>query len=193
MSDETLVMHCSPTLAGLKTANMFTTECEDRGCLEGQLRELNRMLGPKGLRIIPLRYTAEKALLYLYRPKRLREDLQSEEAGNILKGLGYPCGSESRCLAMLWEKLRSCEDFPHEIGLFLGYPACDVRGFIREGASKAKCTGYWQVYADEDGARETFRKYRKCTQVYCSRIRCGAGLEKLTVADHKREPLPPKG
>ena len=183
MSNETLVMHCSPTLAGLKTANMFTTECTDRECLEDQLRALNRMLGPKGLRIIPLRYTESKALLYLYRPKRLRRDLQEGEAGSILEELGYPLESESRCLAKLWEKLRSCEDFPHEIGFFLGYPVSDVLGFIREGASKAKCTGFWQVYGDEAAARKTFDRYKKCTKVYCSKVQEGARLEKLAVAD----------
>lgn len=60
-SEELLIRHCSPTLAGLKTGNIFTCAVEDRETLYRDLRELNRMLSPKGLRILPLRHSAEKA------------------------------------------------------------------------------------------------------------------------------------
>ena len=53
MSDETLVKFGSPTLAGLKTGNIFTCEYTDLHELSGQLRDLNRKLVPRGLRLIP--------------------------------------------------------------------------------------------------------------------------------------------
>ncbi len=184
MSEEFLVAHCSPVLAGLKTANMFLTDCSDIRQLHDQLRELNRRLGRKGVRAIPLRCREEKALIYLYRPDRLQKDLADETASQILEDCGYPLTSRGRCLACLREKLSRSEAFPHEIGLFLGYPPKDVLGFIRHGSRGAKCTGYWQVYSDEEGAKESFRRFRKCTQVYCSRISSGGSLERLTVAEH---------
>ena len=61
MSEETLVAHCSPVLAGLKTANMFNADCDDPQSLCLQLRELNLRLGPKGVRILPLRFSGSKA------------------------------------------------------------------------------------------------------------------------------------
>ncbi len=42
--------------------------------------------------------------------------------------------------------------FPHEIGLFLGYPPEDVCGYIRNKGKCQKCTGHWQVYGDENFA-----------------------------------------
>ena len=51
-------------------------------------------------------------------------------------------------------RLRRESDFPHEVGLFLGYPPRDVEGFIREKARRAKCTGAWKVYGDEEAARK---------------------------------------
>ena len=74
-------------------------------------------------------------------------------------------------------------EFPHEVGLFLSYPPEDVKGFIENRAANAKCTGVWKVYGDEWQARQTFAKYKKCTQVYCERWQSGSGLDKLAVAD----------
>ena len=70
MSDELLVSQCAPTLAGLKTANMFSAEYESREEVTAQLRRLNAVLVPKGLRILPMRYMQSRVLLYLYRPTR---------------------------------------------------------------------------------------------------------------------------
>ena len=183
MSEEMLVAHCSPVLAGLKTANMFNTDCDDPQSLCLQLRELNLRLGPKGVRILPLRFSGSKALLYLYRPSRLQKDLEDETAACILKDCGYPCGSRGQCLAHLRKKLQGSKTFPHEIGLFLGYPPEDVQGFIEKGPGCAKCTGYWQVYGDEEKAKKIFARFKKCTSVYCSQIFGGRSLERLTVAE----------
>ena len=188
MSEETLVAHCSPVLAGLKTANMFNADCDDPQSLCLQLRELNLRLGPKGVRILPLRFSGSKALLYLYRPNRLQKDLEDETAGRILRDCGYPCGSRGQCLAHLRKKLQGSKTFPHEIGLFLGYPPGDVDGFIQKGPRCAKCTGYWQVYGDEEKALKTFERYRKCTDAYCAQVSCGRSLERLTVAELQRRP-----
>lgn len=43
-------------------------------------------------------------------------------------------GCTERCVAELIRRVRHEEDFPHEIGLFLGYPSEDVSGFIKHGA-----------------------------------------------------------
>ena len=74
-------------------------------------------------------------------------------------------------------------DFPHEVGLFLSYPPEDVKGFIENHAANAKCTGVWKVYGDERQARQTFDRYKKCTQTYCERWRSGVELDRLAVAD----------
>lgn len=38
------------------------------------------------------------------------------------------------------------EDFPHEMGILLGYPVEDVEGFIINNGKNELYTGYWKVY-----------------------------------------------
>ncbi|MBE5948818.1 MAG: DUF3793 family protein, partial [Lachnospiraceae bacterium] len=64
MSEDMIVRHCSPTLAGLKTGNMFTCRFLDVTEMRDTLRRLNRKLGKKGLRILPLRFKKNQALVY---------------------------------------------------------------------------------------------------------------------------------
>ena len=71
MSEEMLVRHGAPTLAGLKTANLFTCQYDSLPALYDEIRRFNRRLGGKGLRLLPLRSAEGRALLYLYRPDRL--------------------------------------------------------------------------------------------------------------------------
>lgn len=71
MSDEMIIRHCSPTLAGLKTGNMFSCPYTDLKEFYSEVRSLNRKLVPKGVRAVPLRASDGRALLYLYRPKKL--------------------------------------------------------------------------------------------------------------------------
>lgn len=84
MSDEMLIRHCSPTLAGLKTANMFLYKYESLEEMRKAIRRINKKLGAKGLRMVPLKYGEGKALIYLYRPDFLKNDLSHEKAEKIL-------------------------------------------------------------------------------------------------------------
>lgn len=183
MSEEFIVRHCAPTLAGLKTGSIFTCPYRTREDLLESLRQMNRRLGPKGLRVLPLRFSKERALVYVYRPQKLSADLSDDTAVRLLRQQGYPCGSCEQYVGCLARKLRTQEDFPHEIGLFLGYPAEDVHGFMEKGPDLCKCTGCWKVYGDEDAAKKKFAQYKKCTQVYSDCWKRHRDIERLTVAD----------
>lgn len=183
MPDELIIQHCSPTLAGIKTGSLFTCGYTDKNEIHTDIRLLNKRLVPKGLRSVPLRTSGGRALIYLYRPQMLKKDLVHCEAEGLLVGYGYSVESSVRCVAQLRKRLHECECFPHEIGLFLGYPPEDVIGFIENKAAYSKCTGCWKVYGDEAKAQKTFEKYKKCTLVYCSQWAKGKSIERLTVVD----------
>lgn len=182
MSEELLVRHCSPTLAGIKTGNMFTMPYTTEKAVNEDIRRLNKILVPKGLRALPLRYVRGRVLIYIYRPKNLKKDLSQKEAFSILKCCGYESCNPDKCIVKLIKKLRCNEEFPHEIGLFLGYPPEDVRGFIENKAEHCKFTGFWKVYGDENKARKLFAKYKKCTNAYYCSWTQGKSIERLTVA-----------
>ena len=84
MSEALLIDNASPMLAGLKTGNLFACPAEDVQSLRESLRSLNRVLVPRGVRILPVRYLEERVLIYLYRPARLRKDLANGTAKEIL-------------------------------------------------------------------------------------------------------------
>ena len=52
MSEEQVVRNCAPTLAGLKTGNLFACPYENREDLLDFLRSLNRRLGKKGANFV---------------------------------------------------------------------------------------------------------------------------------------------
>lgn len=181
MSEELLVKHCSPTLAGMKTGNIFNVTFKNEQEMRENIRRYNRLFCKKGLRIIPLRYKANRALLYIYRPSHLSRDLQRSEAIDLLKALGYKMATPERSVIELKKRISENDEFPHEIGLFLGYPPEDVSGFIENRAENCKCVGCWKVYGDDVSARKLFAKYKKCTDVYCQRLAMGSNMERLAV------------
>jgi hypothetical protein len=181
MSDAFLVEHCAPTFAGLKTGNLFRISYADIEAFREELRELNGILKKKGLRAVPVRMTAEFALVYLYRPDFLKRDLGSEEATRLLKSLGYEPQSVNRSVAFLARMMREKEAFPHEVGLFLGYPPEDVLGFMKSSREGVKCVGCWKVYGDEARARAAFWRFQRCREVFEENVQRGRKLETLIV------------
>ena len=181
MSEENLIIYCSPTLAGIKTGSLFTCQCSCPDSFYKAVWNLNRRLIPKGIRILPLRFSRGKVLIYVYRPSGLQRDLSEARAQQLLENHGYCPGNCQTCLAQLARKLRQNEEFPHEIGLFLGYPAEDVAGFIDNKALNCKCVGTWKVYGDEISARKRFEQYKKCSAVYTQCWKRGFPLERLTI------------
>ena len=182
MSEKTLVRHCSPTLAGIKTGSLFTAEATDADALRQTLRRYNRTLGAKGVRLLPLRWRNGRALLYVYRPARLTQDLQADGARQLLRRCGYPTEDATRCVVRLMHRVCEGPEFPHEIGLFLGYPPEDVRGFIENETRNYKFTGYWKVYGDEERSRALFDKFERCTRCYLASWARGTGVERLALA-----------
>ena len=63
MAVEDVVRHGTPTLAGLKTGNLCPCSFSDRGELLSQLRLVNRVLVPRGLRLLPLRLLGLRSCL----------------------------------------------------------------------------------------------------------------------------------
>lgn len=131
-----------------------------------------------------LRYSEDtkRVLVYLFRPVQLQRDLSCGDAAGILLEAGYQTRRVGDCILHLITRLDACADFPHEIGLFLGYPPEDVRGFIEHKAKNFKCCGCWKVYGDEAQARVLFDRYQRCTNAYCAQWSKGVSLERLAAA-----------
>ena len=182
MCEEVMIRHSSPTLAGMKTGCLVTYRFQDELEMRQCVSSWNRVIVTKGLRALPLRYRNGTALLYIYRVSSLVRDLQQSDAQEILLAKGYSCNHAQSCIGKLRSKLNQQAEFPHEIGLFLGYPPEDVRGFMENHASGYKHVGYWKVYGDKGAAERWFSRYKKCTSVYRTQYARGITIERLTVA-----------
>ncbi|SFB06734.1 Protein of unknown function [Acetitomaculum ruminis DSM 5522] len=182
MPEGLVIKHCSPTLAGIKTANLFSCVYKNKNEVKRTISFLNKQLKSKGIRVIPMRFSKTRVLIYMYRPDRLKSDLSLEGTQKLLKANGYEEVDYAHALKLLHKKLQSFEDFPHEIGLFLGYPPEDVRGFITNHALNYKFIGYWKVYGDEEKARKTFSQYKNCTNSYLNQWKKGKSITDLAVA-----------
>ena len=50
-------------------------------------------------------------------------------------------------------------EFPHELGIFLGYPLADVKGFIEHNGKDFLYQGYWKVYENVEERKKMFSIY----------------------------------
>lgn len=182
MSENLLIAHCSPTLAGLKTGNLFNCAYPCRKQLMRAIRRWNRMLNPKGVFIHLMRAENGRALIYVYRKEKLSRELHNAEVRSFLEAFGYDCRDLEGMIRRLAARIQERGDFPHEIGVFLGYPFADVKGFIENKGKNCKHAGHWKVYSDASSAEQIFMKYEKCTDVYRRRLEEGADILRLTVA-----------
>lgn len=183
MSEYSIIKNCSPTLAGIKTGNLFCVTYQNDNEKTEVLRKWNKMFLKKGLRVVPFENKYGGELVYIYRISRLSEDLSQTAARRILTERGYcpDCLScPEKCVAALSKRIKSGGEFPHEIGIFLGYPPEDVRGFIEK--RKCKFTGCRKVYGDVAAAKKQFSQYKKCTEIYSRLYFNGRSIEQLTVS-----------
>lgn len=182
MLEQYLVEHCSPTLAGLKTANLFSVRFSDEEELNSHISQCKKSFQDKGVSLILLKKKAGMALIYVCRREKLQKDLQKNGVKEFLKKYGYENTDVEEAIACLKTRLNLEEKFPHEIGLFLGYPLGDVIGFIENAGKNSKCAGCWKVYCNECETMKLFEKFKKCTRIYTKLWRQGISVEKLTVA-----------
>ena len=131
-----MIEQCAPVLASLKPAGLFRYETRDCADLARRVKNWNEQLQPKGLRVRVLKGCARthQYLVYVYRESMLRAVLTDETVQGFLRQEGYHLPAErADCTAWLTQlsrRLCCSAEFPHEIGVFLGYPLSDVVGFI---------------------------------------------------------------
>lgn len=180
MSTELIVHHCAPTLAGLKIGNLFSCKYECIHDLSHKVSEKNKLLNDKGVYFVALKAQNGVALILAYRKKLLQNILNQKEVQKFLFQYGYEEYTISSCIAVLMNHLLD-NDFPHEIGIFLGYPLEDIKEFIRQKGKNSKFVGYWKVYGDVHEAQKVFAKFKKCTGIYCEKLLQGFEITRLTV------------
>jgi hypothetical protein len=103
-------------------------------------------------------------LLLIYNKRVLSRHIEKRVHADFLAARGYPSGVGSEaCVRYLSERFRIFKEkgrdgrFPHEVGVFLGYPLADVISFIHNKAASCPCVGYWKAWTKPEKARRSFR------------------------------------
>ena len=182
--DELLIRHCAPTLADLKIASLI---CIPKSVCGEEYEQIvsayNDCYNGKGVYFRTLCICNRRRLLYVYRPCRVRAYLASPAAAAFLVECGFAReASLEEKLSLLADRFTSSNAFPHELGLFLGYPTADVEAFIVHGGSREKLCGEWKAYTNTAYAAQEFHKYNCCRIDYWQRFSRGMGLDTLIVA-----------
>ena len=134
------------------------------------------------MELLILKREENAMLIYVCRRTQLAKDLERPGAKELLERYGYTDTSVDGAIERLRMRLASAAGFPHEIGLFLGYPVEDVLGFIENAGQNCKCCGCWKVYCNECEAVRTFARYKKCRDIYKRLWQEGRSVLQLTVA-----------
>lgn len=121
-------------------------------------------------------------IVYVYRRKHLEQIFEDRDYQKFLTKMGYAKMDLDSLLAQLTFRLETHSEFPHEIGVFLGYPLRDVVGFIENHGQNFTCCGFWKSYSDPAEIQACFACYRKCIHTYMALLAQGIPLEKLAVS-----------
>lgn len=171
-----IAFHTAPTLLGIKCASLVGLPSEEID-IEQNSEYFNSRAGRKGLKCKVLCSCKSRKQVLIYSESLMRKRLADPEVRKTLGCCGYcGCNSVEQCLERLSERIHESNGFPHEIGIFLGYPLEDVIGFIENRGENFKFCGAWKVYGSVENAKRTFENYNKCRNFLCNKLSEGADI-----------------
>ena len=157
-----LAMQCAPVLAGVKISNLLNID-------KNELSTLAILLRGTEIKIQWLCAGGEKVTLLLYREEDLEIYLNQPACKAFLQKEGYLCNS-AMCVLREFSRRYSAykeheAEFPHEMGILLGYPVEDIIGFIENEGRNFAYSGYWKVYKNVAEAMSLFKDYDTAKKV----------------------------
>jgi hypothetical protein len=161
-----LVLEVAEVLERAKPANLVSIANKRRPCGRNLYQLWKEhgaaLLAESGVQVRELADRGSSLLLLFYRPEALRELLSSKSVSVILGKSGYgDLGDLENVLNELESRI-SGEGFPHEIGVFLGYPLKDVVGFMGLARLSFSCQGPWKIFGDPSQSLRLAEAHRQC-------------------------------
>lgn len=178
--DKMLAFHCAPTLAGLKPANLIAHERIQKHYTIEEYDVTRTALISSGIHMERIWACEQRELTLVYHKALLEAHLKSPEIWGYLLVQGYPMYEDfESIIAHLKKRVIESGGFPHEVGVFLGYPLVDVMGFIKNKGQNCKFCGYWKVYGDAEEARCLFESYSKVRDEMFKRVEEGHKITQI--------------
>ena len=184
--NEQIAVQCAPLLAGLKPSNLLIIPMGMEAVLRHSLR------GTRIAMYLLSEYDGKQVFL-LYKVKELIVYLTEQNVQRLLLDLGYEGGELYSLLQRVSKKYtahkQEKEAFPHELGLLLGYPAVDVKGFMEQAGKNFLYSGYWKVYGN---VRETvllFKEFGRAKEYVVQLVKQGYSIAEIMAMYYKTKAI----
>lgn len=179
---EQIATQCAPLLAGLKPSNLLIIP-------QGMERNLYEVLEKTNVSMYLLSEYDGKQVYLLYRSNELVVYLTERKVQELLKELGYGNSELSFLLRCVSKKYRAHKTerapFPHELGLLLGYPAVDVKGFMEYKGRNFLFSGYWKVYDNAGETMRLFAEFERAKSYIANMVKKGYGIADISAMYYK--------
>lgn len=171
-----LALQCAPIITRLKISNLLIVESDK----ESKIKEI---LKDTEISYFILLTRNNKTTFLLYRADELEQYFLKKEVKELLKVLGYKRCELKHILFICQRRYKlymtERDNFPHEIGLLLGYPIEDVHGFIQNEGKNFLYSGYWKVYKNISQKIELFEKFDCAKENMIKMIACGMKIQQI--------------
>jgi len=162
--DKYFIHYLAPTLCGIKPANLFTLAESD--FTQVDIKKWKKRLKNLNLNFEFFRSSEKRWTIFAYDYVWIRKLLSDSLIQAYLLGKEYSNPEDTiQTLNELIIRLQNQNGFPHEIGIFLGYPIEDVMSFEQNQGHNCKYCGYWKSYCNPEEAKKCCAEYKQCSQM----------------------------
>ncbi|GFO64727.1 DUF3793 family protein [Geomonas paludis] len=172
-----LALELAEVLQGAKPANLVCLSNKRRSCgrnLYLLWKEHGAaLLEESGLKVRVLDDRGSSILLLLYSQEALGALLAQKSVRSILDKAGYDNVHDFDAVLDELEARVTGEGFPHEIGVFLGYPLKDVIGFMGWAPLAFTCQGPWKIFGKPEQSLRLAECHRECRSRMSQRLASG--------------------
>lgn len=174
-----MALQCAPLITGLKVANLLIVPSENGKCV----REI---LDGTDISYRKLSESGAKTTFFLYRESHLAAWLALGENAEFLQDAGYDGTLLDDVLKLVQVRYqayaRDGEPFPHEIGVLLGYPAEDVKGFVVNSGKNYLYSGYWKVYGNLAEKKLLFYRFDRAKEALIQLVSKGISMRNVILS-----------
>lgn len=182
-----MALQCAPFITGLKISNLLIVSKDKE-------RSVMMLLKKSRISFFRMLRTDEKVAILLFRRNQLESYLRRRDVREIFIAEGYEefhLGYILNFFRIRYQEYINCGgEFPHEMGLLLGYPVEDVKGFMENDGENFLYTGYWKVYGDVDSKVKLFEKFEIAKELLIQLLSNGVGIEYIIDVYNKKDVEP---
>lgn len=171
-----IALQCAPLLKGIKISNLLIVQHQDA-------QSVFEIFQGTRISVELIYQSPQKQMFLLYQKEELEAYLNEKRTADAMKMFGYDQITFEAICTKLKERyaahFEEKGEFPHEIGLILGYPVDDVLGFIEHRGKNYLYTGYWKVYGNVVEAVALFEAYNEAKEQIIRKLYRGIGIRRM--------------